>query len=210
MTSIPRLTAAIASLSRDPAMNPVLAAAIHKARIRNIPEMLGQAFHESANLSSYRESLNYSSDALIKSFGRTRISIDDANRYGRSVGKPADQEAIANLVYGGVWGKRNLGNVEPNDGWHFRGAGPIQLTGRANITAFASWMGRADLVLNPQIIAEDRSVGAAALIWYWTVRTRCNDAGTNVSELTRLVTGSPHQGYDQRLKLTKHFRNLIQ
>lgn len=209
MITLPKLTAAIASLSRDPSMNPVLAAATLKGRVKNIPEMLGQAFHESANLSVYTENLNYSADALIKSFSRSRISMEDAHRYGRQVGKPADQEAIANTVYGGTWGKRNLGNTQPNDGWHFRGVGPIQLTGRANITAFARWYGNPLLVNNPQVIAQDRTVGAAALIWYWTVRTRCNDAGNNVSEITRLVTGSPNQGYDQRLKLTRHFRELL-
>lgn len=209
MITLPKLTAAIASLSRDPSMNPVLASASLKGRVKNIPEMLGQAFHESANLSVYTENLNYSTDALIKSFSRSRISMEDALRYGRQAGRPANQEAIANAVYGGEWGRRNLGNTQPNDGWHFRGVGPIQLTGRANITAFARWYGNPLLVNNPQVVAQDRAVGAAALIWYWTVRTRCNDAGSNVSEITRLVTGSPSQGYDQRLRLTRHFRELL-
>ena len=61
-----------------------------------------------------------------------RITEAQAQRYGRTDNRPADQQAIANIVYGGAWGKKNLGNTEPDDGWRFRGRGLIQLTGRDN------------------------------------------------------------------------------
>jgi len=83
-----------------------------------------------------RENLNYSVRRLINSFGRHRISEADAKRYGRSGSRPADQKAIANIVYGGEWGLKNLGNTKPNDGWMFRGGGLAQITGRANFTKF--------------------------------------------------------------------------
>ena len=43
-------------------------------------------------------------------------------RLGRSDAHPADQEGIANLVYGGAWGRDNLGNAQPGDGWRYRGS----------------------------------------------------------------------------------------
>ena len=203
------LTNAIRSKSRDPEMTPILASTILSGGIKNIPELLGQAFHESGHLSVYTENLNYSADALVSKFSRSRISLEDADRYGRTSKHPADQRMIANTLYGGAWGKKNLGNTQPDDGWHFRGVGPIQLTGRANITRFAKWVGDLELIANPSRIATERATGAKALIWYWTIYKPCNEAGSNVAEITRLVTGSPRQGYDQRMALTKHFRSLL-
>lgn len=77
------------------------------------------------------EGLNYSADALVKKFSRDRISRDDANRIGRTLDHPADQPAIANLIYGGPWGLAHLGNSQPGDGWKYRGRSWPQLTGRA-------------------------------------------------------------------------------
>ena len=75
------------------------------------------------------ESLNYSSTALSTKFGR-RITPAQAAQYGRTAQHPANQEAIGNIIYGGAWGKANLGNTEPGDGYLFRGRGLVQTTGR--------------------------------------------------------------------------------
>lgn len=94
---------------------------------------LANAAHESGRLGSLREGLNYSVDALIKNFGRHRISEADARAYGRIEGvRAANQQAIANCIYGGDWGRTYLGNTQPGDGWDFRGGGIFQNTGRGN------------------------------------------------------------------------------
>lgn len=93
---------------------------------------LGQMFVESAGFTTREENLNYSVDGLLKMFGRHRISEADARKFGRAHGRPAHQNAIANIIYGGEWGRKNLGNTEPGDGWRFRGGGEKQITGRAN------------------------------------------------------------------------------
>ena len=99
-----------------------------------LDDWLGQMWVESAGFSTLVENLNYSVAALISKFGRHRISIAEAQRYGRAPGRPADQQAIANIIYGGEWGRVNLGNTQPDDGWEMRGSGVKQITGRANIT----------------------------------------------------------------------------
>ena len=95
----------------------------------------------SAGLTRLTENLNYSTSALIELFGRHRISIADAQRYGRGPGRPANQEALANILYGGAFGRKNLGNTQPGDGWRHRGYGPKQITGRANQEDFGEAMG---------------------------------------------------------------------
>lgn len=103
-------------------------------------EFLANVLHESNEFNNYVESLNYSVDALIKKFGRHRITIAQAQQHGRKPGQRANQKAIANILYGGSWGRLNLGNTMPNDGWDFRGSGPIQQTGRKNMLLFHAYM----------------------------------------------------------------------
>lgn len=81
------------------------------------------------------ENLNYSVAALTSKFPN-RISVADAQKYGRSAMQKANQEAIANTIYGGNWGKENLGNTQPGDGWKYIGRGLTQITGRRNYAKF--------------------------------------------------------------------------
>lgn len=131
---------------------------------------LAQLHVESAGFTAMRESMNYSVDGLLRTFGRHRISEVDARRYGRAPGRPADQPMIANIVYGGEWGLRNLGNTDINDGWQFRGGGRKQITGRDNYTRFSR-----------DVYGDDRLVDHPNLItmlpyaiecggWYWRQR----------------------------------------
>lgn len=115
-----------------------------EAAIRAYPELanpavlddwLGQMWVESAGFSSMVESLNYSVEGLRKTFGRHRISDAECERYGRAPGRPANQIVIANIVYGGEWGRVHLGNTQPGDGWNMRGSGFKQITGRRNTEA---------------------------------------------------------------------------
>jgi putative chitinase len=112
------------------------------------------------------ESMNYSADGLIKGFGRHRISIVDANKFGRTATKKANQKEIANRLYGGEWGKTNLGNTQPNDGWLLRGAGILQITGRANFQKLSNDTG-IDFINHPELILEEANSIIAA-IWFWS------------------------------------------
>lgn len=101
------------------------------------------------------ESLNYSVSGLTKQFSRTRISTADCQKYGRSGSRPANQEAIGNIIYGGDFGRAQLGNTEPGDGYLFRGRGLCQLTGRRNYTR-ASELAGVDLTRFPERAKELR------------------------------------------------------
>ncbi|APZ81839.1 endolysin [Erythrobacter phage vB_EliS_R6L] len=132
---------------------------------REVASFLANINVESAGLTRLSESLNYSVDALIAKFGRHRISVADANRYGRGNGHAADQEALANILYGGPWGAKNLGNTQPGDGWRFRGYGPKQLTGRANQTAFANAIGKPVDEIPAYVRTPEGGMMSAG--WFW-------------------------------------------
>lgn len=132
---------------------------------REVASFLANINVESAGLTRLSESLNYSVEALIAKFGRHRISIADATRYGRGNGHPANQEALANILYGGPWGAKNLGNTEPGDGWRFRGYGPKQLTGRGNQSAFAAAVGKPVEEIPAYVRMPEGGMMSAG--WFW-------------------------------------------
>ncbi len=59
------------------------------------------------------------------------------------------------MVYGGDWGRKNLGNTQPGDGYNYRGRGLIQLTGRANYARTGpTYETNPDLVMTPRRLGE--------------------------------------------------------
>lgn len=122
---------------------------------------------ESADFKRLVESLNYSVEGLIKTFGRHRISLEDCKRFGRRQGVAANQVMIANRVYGGEWGRQHLGNLFQGDGWKFRGHGLAQTTGRANVEkASLGIFGDRRLLDDPHPLTQPMpSARAAAFFW---------------------------------------------
>jgi putative chitinase len=137
--------------------------------IRELASFLGNIAVESQDLRSFSENLNYSVAGLLSTFGRHRITAADCQRLGRKPGEGAlshdRQRQIANLIYGGEWGRINLGNIKADDGWNFRGYGPKQLTGRANHEAFARAIGKRVEEIPDYI--RTREGGARSAGWFW-------------------------------------------
>lgn len=152
-----------------------------------VAQWIAHVGHESRGLTKLVESLDYSVDALIKNFGRHRISESDARKYGRNGNRPANQIAIAQCLYGGEWGQKWLGNrLETNDPWTYRGQGPIQITGRSNVELCSRAI-NVDLLADPSLL-QTRGIGCRSTVWFWT---RHNLAGHNgaVETVTRLING---------------------
>lgn len=168
---------------------------------------LGQVHVESGGFTRVVENLNYKASALKVMFGRHRISLADCDRFGRTEDHPANQNAIANLIYGGEFGRKQLGNTEPGDGWKFRGRGLKQLTGRDNYRRFSrSWLGDESLLANPDRVAEPDGAVASA-IWFWASK-QLNleaDRGT-VESVTKIVNGGVN-GLSDRIRWTNTYRS---
>lgn len=99
-------------------------------------------------------------------------------------------------------GRKDLGNVEPGDGYRFRGRGLIQLTGRENYTNYSRDMyGDLRAVLNPDMLAQLPDAGLAAG-WFWGPYKRLNkiaDTGS-VEAVTKRVNGGQNGLEDRRKK----------
>lgn len=156
--------------------------------MREVASFLANINVECAGLTVLNESLNYSTASLIAKFGRHRISVADAERYGRNANHPADQVALANILYGGPWGAKNLGNTQPGDGWKFRGFGPKQLTGRDNQSRFATAVGMS--VDDVPAYVRTPEGGMMSAGWFWKSHNLDKYAATpGVEDDRRAING---------------------
>jgi len=171
---------------------------------KELANFMGQMQVESGGFARMSEGLGYSGSRLLEVFpGRNGMNtLAEANKI--AAGGP---EAIANEIYGGAWGKKNLGNTEPGDGWTFHGRGYVQLTGRAGYEKMGKELGL-DLVHHPEL-AEDKDVAAKIAIQYWKDRVQANGHQTNVDAACKDINGG-HNGLDARRNAAEAWQGAIE
>lgn len=100
-------------------------------------------------------------------------------------------------------GRLDLGNTQPGDGKRFAGHGLIQLTGRANHTAYSYAVHGDDrAVRNPSMVAALPDAALAAG-WFWGPYKRINPLADrdDLEAVTRKVNGGTNGLADRRQKL---------
>jgi putative chitinase len=156
-----------------------------------VAAFVGQCAFESDNFKVLQENLDLKANALMKTFSRSRISEDDCMRYGSraEIKQRADINGIANAIYGGDYGRKNLGNIEPEDGARFRGRGLFLLRGRTSYAQAGQALG-VDLVESPELVALPQHAALTAG-WVWRVNelNALADAG-DIAAMTRKLGGS--------------------
>jgi putative chitinase len=153
----------------------------------DLQPFLGQILHESSWLTRLEEGLSYSAERLMQVWPRRFPTLGDAYPYEHN------PEALANRVYGG-----RMGNVNPGDGWAFRGRTPIQITGRGAYAVVGGLMGQ-DLEANPELLDQPHFALEACIHW-WEQRIP-DDVLGDTEKVTRLVNGG-EIGLAEREKLT--------
>ncbi|HDP0376688.1 TPA: glycoside hydrolase family 19 protein [Salmonella enterica subsp. enterica serovar Concord] len=149
---------------------------------------LAQIGHESGGFTRIVENLNYSADGLKATFGKY-FPGDTAQLYGRTSDHPANQKAIANIVYA-----HRMGNIEENDGWNYRGRGLIQITGHDNYRDCGAGLG-ADLILSPQLLEQDEYAARSAA-WFFASKGSLKRSG-DIKAVTKIINGGTN-GLDDR------------
>lgn len=174
------------------------AMAYYKLSPRRAAHFFAQTAHESGNFKAFSENLNYGAKGLRSIFGKYFPTDAMARSYERQPKK------IANRVYANRMGN---GDEASGDGWKFRGRGALQLTGKANYQAFANYVGRQDVMDNPDLVAGELCFESA--LWFfdknklWAICDQgVNDA--SILALTKRINGGTH-GLDDRKAKTKKF-----
>jgi len=82
-----------------------------------------------------------------------------------------DDNAFWEKVYGGEWGRRNLGNTQPGDGAKYVGRGFNGITGRSNYTLYNDLLkkygSKTDILSNPDLLNTDKEVAAEVNALYF-------------------------------------------
>jgi putative chitinase len=170
---------------------------------RQWAHFMGQLSVECKAFTDFEEDLWYSHERLMVVWPKRFPTAASAKLVEEN------PKALANLVYNGRMGNR----VGTDDGWHFRGRGPKQITGRANYTAFEEWLVVQDLVLpirtQPELLTTPR-VGALSAAWFWhanklnkVLAEDLNDR-TVLKSVTRIVNGGLN-GLPERYAAHKRF-----
>ncbi len=97
-----------------------------------LARFLANVGHETGGLSVFEENLNYSAERLPAVWPRRFPTAASTVGYARN------PVALANKVYANRMGN---GDEKSGDGWRYRGAGMLQLTGRGNHASAAQYFG---------------------------------------------------------------------
>jgi putative chitinase len=150
-----------------------------------VAHFMAQILHESSGLTTQFENLNYSADRLPKVWPKRFQPTGPLD--------PADyahnQQMLANEVYG-----NRMGNVDPDDGFLYRGRGLIQLTGKdsyaqATTILRQTYADAPDFTVDPDaVIGSDWCLKVATAEWF---SKGCNDLADSdsITAITRAING---------------------
>ena len=166
-----------------------------------LAHFLAQCGHESGGFKVTQENLNYSAKGLMGIFKKYFPTQALAESYQRQPQK------IANKVYAS---RMDNGNEASGDGYKFRGRGYIQLTGRANYTAFGKAINE-DIANNPDVVSGKYALLSAAWFWSKNGLNTLADGGSSdqvVTSITKRVNGGTI-GLPDRIKHFKEYYHLL-
>jgi putative chitinase len=173
------------------------AAAYFKLSPERAAHFFGQTAHETGGYALFTEGLNYSATGLVATFPHY-FTPALAEQYARQPIK------IASRVYADRMGN---GDEASQDGFKFCGRGALQTTGKANYQALATHLGKPEIMLHPELVADDYAFESAIFFFdnnhLWAIA----DQGVNpttILAMTKHINGGTN-GLDDRTSLTNRY-----
>ena len=177
------------------------AMAFYKLTPLRAAHFFAQTAHETGEYKLFSENLSYSTDGLKKIFGKY-FPGTLAEGYSRN------PEKIANRVYGNRMGN---GDEASGEGWKFRGRGALQLTGKENYTAFSKYLNKPEILVNPDLVANEYAFESAMFFFdknkLWTICDKGID-DASITALTKRINGGT-LGLDHRKALTLKYYEYV-
>jgi putative chitinase len=169
---------------------------------QRVAHFMAQVCHESNGFSIKQESLRYKDPSrLIAVWPKRFASLAFAQQYVN------DEQKLGNYVYGNRMGN---GGPETNDGYTFRGRGPMQTTGKENYKRLSQKIfGDDRLLTNPDLLL-DLQYGILAALIEWK-EGGCNAMADKdqLKEITQRINGGLNGIADRGRWLEKWKRILL-
>lgn len=137
-------------------------------------------------------------------------TVDRAAMFCAQIG----HESVGLRYYEEIWGpspdqltyQGRMGNINPGDGFRFRGRGPIQVTGRDNYTAVSQWayeqgyVATVDAFVAAPDLLSSIGFGFYGAAWYWSTQRPLNDLSDrrDIEGATRAINGGLNGLEDRR------------
>lgn len=161
--------------------------------MRELDDFTGQLLHETQLLEHLEENLNYSVGRIVELGNQSLPGSRWRSLVPRAAELAMRPQAFANAVYGG-----RLGNVDPDDGWKYRGGGIPMITGKANYALLQQLTGL-PLLDHPELVRQPDGAMRCGLLWW---EKKIPDAAIDsVEKVTRVVQGA-QLGLLDRAQLT--------
>lgn len=150
-------------------------------------EFVAQLAHESIEFSAKTENLNYSSEAILRTWPTRFKTLKDTLPYTRN------PKALANKVYNGRMGNK----TGTDDGWNFRGAGFLQNTGKDSILPYYSFKKKGKgFPMSEKIESPEDVVGLLRTNDVWALDAACYEFAVSKALIDEAIN-------DDFLKITK-------
>jgi putative chitinase len=177
------------------------AMAFYKLTPMRAAHFFAQTAHETGEYKLFSENLNYSAQGLQGTFGKYFPGTLEES-YARN------PEKIANRVYADRMGN---GNEASGDGYKYRGRGALQLTGKANYQAFATYLNKPEILTNPDLVSTTYAFESAMYFFDKNKLWAICDQGVNdtaITALTKRINGGTN-GLDHRRTLTNKYYTYV-
>lgn len=162
--------------------------------VDEMDDFTGQVIEESMWLTRLTENLSYSAGRMMVVWPSRFDSVEAAYPYAH------DPQALAEKVYGGRLGNKNLG-----DGWRYRGRGLIMVTGLDNYAQLASIFS-VDFVKDPDLLADPVTALEVSIAW-WEKRVPDSVMG-DIVRVSKAVNGGT-TGLNERKTASQRAKERI-
>ena len=158
-----------------------------------------------------RENLNYKEESALKLF--KNMTAADAEKYARDENTPvADQVAIANIAYANKLGNGKADTDgdgaldKDDDGWKYRGAGCLQITGKSNFAEVQKrCIAKTGAEANPDTLEGFMLFGFS----YWLWRDCYKAADTGDADKVTAIINKHTESYANRRKYFDSIKHLV-
>ena len=141
---------------------------------------------EISELNQCLKKFNITTPSRIEHFLAQTAHESGGGKYVKELASGADYE-----------GREDLGNTQPGDGPKYKGAGYIQLTGRANYQAFANYIKDPRVMEGVDYVSQHYPFSSAGFWWMNNGMNQLCDSNPTVAQVTKRVNGG-YNGLEDR------------